>query len=64
MEQHPSPSVRTVFAHALEIHPPALRQAYLTDTCGDDSALRQQVDALLQEEAARKRHSNLAKGAA
>src|SRR5688500_2186555 len=48
MEPHAPPSARAVFDRALDIHAPAQRQAYLAQACGDDSALRQQVDALLK----------------
>src|SRR5215207_3583778 len=47
MEQHPPPNARAVFDRALDIHRPALRQAYLVDACGDDPALRRHVEALL-----------------
>src|SRR5688572_12222555 len=47
MEPHPRSSARAVFDHALEIQPPTQRESYLVDACEGNSALRQQVDALL-----------------
>src|SRR5688500_9117431 len=47
MNQHPSPSARSVFDHALEIESPAQRETYLSGACGDDPTLRRKVDALL-----------------
>jgi serine/threonine protein kinase len=47
MEQHPHPSARAVFDHALEIESAAHRQAYLAEACAGDAGLRQKVDGLL-----------------
>ncbi len=41
-------SLRTIFAEALEIEDPQQRAAYLTQACGADSALRREVEELLQ----------------
>jgi hypothetical protein len=37
----------TIFTNALAIADPAQRQAYLNDACGDDSAQRREIEALL-----------------
>ena len=47
MKQQAPAIARAVFDHALEIHSPVDRQAYLAQVCGDDTGLRQKVDALL-----------------
>ena len=39
---------RDLFIAALELDDPAARRAYLRDACGDDSATRQRVEALVQ----------------
>jgi serine/threonine protein kinase len=43
-----SPSVRTIFEHALELSPGVERDAYLDDACAADAELRGKVDALLE----------------
>jgi eukaryotic-like serine/threonine-protein kinase len=40
---------RAIFIGAMERHDSADRSAYLTEACGSDTALRAQVEALLQE---------------
>jgi len=39
--------VREICAHALELKDPQERERYLAQACGQDSQLRQQVDAWL-----------------
>ncbi len=39
--------VKTIFGHALELESPDERIRYLNQACGDDSALRADVDQLL-----------------
>src|SRR3954470_7490836 len=39
---------REIFNEAVEIADAQQRAAYLTSACGDDAALRQQVEALIQ----------------
>jgi serine/threonine protein kinase len=43
-----SPDVKSIFGKALELLTPAERAAYLEQACGDDAALRREVDGLLQ----------------
>lgn len=38
---------QTIFLHALDLTDSAARAQYLSDACGDDAALRKQVEALL-----------------
>jgi hypothetical protein len=42
-----NPDLMTLFAEALELTDPAARAAYLDLACGDDTALRRRVEALL-----------------
>jgi hypothetical protein len=45
----PEPRLRQLFLVALDLTDPAERARFLDDACGDDSALRQQLDLLLQQ---------------
>jgi eukaryotic-like serine/threonine-protein kinase len=42
-----SPSIESILAQAVEITPPAKRQAYVESACGDDTGLRQRVEELI-----------------
>src|SRR4051812_16786202 len=48
----PSPREKDLFLAALERTDPTERAAYLAQACGDDDALRRQVEAMLQTHAA------------
>src|SRR5437763_1433796 len=43
----PSPSLDTIFCAAIELRFPEARAEYLAGACGDDAALRRQVESLL-----------------
>ncbi len=45
------PSLRELFADAVEIHEPQARASYLEHACGDDEALRRRVERLLAADA-------------
>src|SRR2546427_11933473 len=45
-------SLRTIFVEALEIQDAQQRAAYLSQACGQDLALRREVEELIQAEAA------------
>src|SRR5260370_35481384 len=42
------PDVKSIFGRALEIASPSGRTAYLQEACGNDDALRAEVEGLLQ----------------
>jgi serine/threonine protein kinase/tetratricopeptide (TPR) repeat protein len=42
-----TPDVKSIFAHALGIESPAGRAAYLEEVCGNDAALRAELEGLL-----------------
>src|ERR1043165_6915185 len=48
----PENSLRNIFAEALEIEDAQQRAAFLSQACGTDSALRREVEELIQAEAA------------
>ena len=43
----PSPGLKSIFAHALDLRSPVNRARYLAEACGDDASLRGEVDSLL-----------------
>src|SRR5262245_2913030 len=43
-----APDLRAIFGQALELDSPAERARYLTRICGEDAALRREVESLLQ----------------
>ncbi|MGE3311235.1 MAG: protein kinase [Limisphaerales bacterium] len=52
MAADPPSSLRDIFLEAAELNDPAAREAYLCRVCGNDTALRARVDALLAADAA------------
>src|SRR5438094_6769337 len=52
MMNEPDNSLRTIFVEALEIQDAPRRAAYLSQACGEDLALRREVEELIQAEGA------------
>jgi serine/threonine-protein kinase len=51
MEAKPDNPLREIFLEAAELDDPGARAAYLEAACGNDTPLRQRVEALLAAEA-------------
>ena len=40
--------IKSIFGHAMELHSPEEREAYLAEACGDNQRLRAEVESLIQ----------------
>ena len=45
---NPSRDLKSIFGHAIELESPQERADYLAKACGDNAALRSEIDGLLR----------------